>query len=60
MPTYAYQCEAHGHQYSEYRSMTEDQQRTTCPKPGCDSPLKRIWDSAPIQFKGTGFYSSRG
>ena len=59
MPTYTYRCE-NGHPYEEHRSMTEDQQQTVCPKPDCGATLRRLYDAAPIQFKGKGFYSSRG
>lgn len=60
MPTYVYRCEAHDHLYEETRAMADDPQRTSCPKPDCGSPLKRVWHAAPITFKGSGFYSSRG
>lgn len=60
MPTYDYKCEANGHPYREVRPMSEDQQRTTCPKPDCGSPLKRVFESSPVLFKGRGFYSTGG
>lgn len=59
MPTYTYKCE-NGHEYKEVRSMTEDQQRDTCPEAGCDTKLKRIYDTNPIQFKGTGWANKGG
>jgi putative FmdB family regulatory protein len=59
MPTYAYEC-PNGHPYEERRSMSDDQQRTICPKPDCAQPLRRVYDAVPISFKGKGFYSSRG
>lgn len=54
MPTYTYKCED-GHEYQEVRGMTEDQRQTVCPKPDCGKNLKRIYDTNPIQFKGSGW-----
>lgn len=59
MPTYVYVCE-NGHDYQEVRPMTEEQRRTTCPKPDCGTKLKRIFDVASIQFKGSGWASGGG
>jgi putative FmdB family regulatory protein len=59
MPTYCYTCES-GHPYEEVRAMSEEQQRTVCPKPDCAKPLKRVFETAPIMFKGRGFYSTGG
>jgi len=59
MPTYNYRCTT-GHPYSEYRGMTDPQQRTTCPKPDCGATLLRVFESTPITFKGRGFYSTGG
>lgn len=60
MPTYKYQCEKNSHSYSETRSMNEDQAKTVCPKPDCGSPLKRVFETSAIMFKGRGFYSTGG
>lgn len=59
MPTYQYVCEV-GHPYEEVRGMSDPQQRTVCPKPDCAKPLKRKFETAPIMFKGRGFYSTGG
>lgn len=58
MPTYSYKCE-NGHDYQEVRAMSEEQQRTTCPEADCGTTLKRVFDSAPVQFKGSG-WAGRG
>jgi putative FmdB family regulatory protein len=57
MATYEYKCED-GHPYTEVRSMHEDQQVYACPE--CEKPLIRIYYSAPVQFKGRGFYKTGG
>lgn len=54
MPTYTYKC-TNDHEYVEVRGMLEDPKRDTCPKPDCGKPLKRIYDTTPIQFKGQGW-----
>lgn len=59
MATYEYKCE-NGHPYTEVRSMTEEQQRTLCPKPDCSTKLTRVYSSAPVIFKGRGFYKTGG
>lgn len=58
MPTYSYKCE-NGHDYQEVRAMTEDQKQTTCPEVDCGATLKRIYESAPVQFKGSGWAGRR-
>jgi putative FmdB family regulatory protein len=60
MATYEYKCEDNGHPYIEVRSMSEEQKRTTCTKPDCDSKLIRVYSSAPVIFKGRGFYKTGG
>lgn len=52
MPTYTYKCED-GHKYEEYRGLNEDQKVHECPT--CNKPLKRVFDSTPVQFKGSGW-----
>lgn len=59
MPTYEYVC-ANGHPYKEERRMKDGPQRTTCPKPDCGKELKRKFETSPIMFKGSGFYSTNG
>ena len=58
--TYDYVCEINSeHKYSESRSMNEDQKRTTCAEDGCEGKLIRIYTPPPIQFKGTGYNTSK-
>jgi putative FmdB family regulatory protein len=57
MATYEYKCDKE-HIYTEVRGMTEDQKVTECPK--CGGELRRIFYSAPVQFKGRGFYKTGG
>lgn len=54
MPTYTYKCED-GHIHEEYRGINDEQKHTTCPE--CSKPLRRVFDSSPVQFKGTGWAS---
>jgi putative FmdB family regulatory protein len=54
MPTYTYICE-NSHDYQEVRAMTEKQRQTTCPKQDCGATLKRVFESVPVQFKGSGW-----
>lgn len=38
--------------------MAEQEQIPACPD--CEQPMGRIYNSAPVQFKGTGFYKTGG
>jgi len=57
MPTYEYQCEACGHEFELFQSMTDSVKRK-CPK--CkELKLKRlVGTGAGIIFKGSGFYET--
>lgn len=57
MPTYDYKCEACGHEFEEFQTMTAKALRK-CPKCG-KLKLKRLIGSGmqPI-FKGSGFYET--
>ena len=57
MPTYDYICQACGHEFEEFQSITAASLRK-CPK--CGKPrLKRlIGTGAGIIFKGSGFYET--
>ncbi|HKE01043.1 MAG TPA: zinc ribbon domain-containing protein [Planctomycetota bacterium] len=57
MPTYDYTCDACGHGFEAFQSMTEKTLRT-CPK--CKKPKLRrlIGTGAGIIFKGSGFYQT--
>lgn len=57
MPTYEYQCDACGHNFDEFQSMS-DKPLKKCPK--CGKPkLRRVFGAgAAILFKGSGFYQT--
>lgn len=59
MPTYGYRCEAKGHEFEIFQSMTDDP-LSKCQI--CGSPVRRIFYPVGIVFKGPGFYKtdSRG
>ena len=55
MPTYDYKCEACGHEFEQFQSITAASLKK-CPKCG-KSKLKRlIGTGAGLIFKGSGFY----
>jgi putative FmdB family regulatory protein len=57
MPTYAYACEACGHEFEEFQSIKARPLRK-CPACG-KSALKRLLGTgAGIIFKGSGFYET--
>ncbi len=53
MAVYEYKC-SNGHQYTELRSIKEDQIRTECEY--CGEVLKQIYTAPLMQLKGSGFY----
>jgi len=57
MPTYDYICDACGHEFEVYESITAEP-RTECPacKPG--KLRRKIGPGAAILFKGSGFYQT--
>src|SRR5438094_10675861 len=57
MPTYDYECDACGHTFEEFQSMT-DKVLKKCP--ACKKPkLRRLLGTgAAIIFKGSGFYQT--
>ena len=57
MPTYEYECEACGHHFDEFQSMSEEP-LTKCPK--CNKKkLRRLFGTgAAVLFKGSGFYET--
>lgn len=57
MPTYEYCCDACGHQFEQFQSISAKSLRKC---PGCKKPsLKRlIGTGAGIIFKGSGFYQT--
>ncbi len=56
MPTYEYECNACGHRFDAFQSMSEEP-LTECPE--CSGRVQRlIGGGAGIIFKGSGFYST--
>src|SRR5689334_18966047 len=57
MPTYDYECDACGHTFEEFQSMTEKPLKKC---PACKkSKLRRLLGTgAAIIFKGSGFYQT--
>ena len=60
MPTDQYICPKCELEHLEERSITEKEKELTCAAKGCGGNLKRVFTAPPIQFKGSGFSSSRG
>jgi putative FmdB family regulatory protein len=57
MPTYDYQCDACGHAFELFQSITEPLKRK-CPQCG-KLKLRRLFGSgAAIVFRGSGFYQT--
>ena len=57
MPTYAYECEACGHGFEVFQSMTARAKRK-CPECGANKLQRLIGKGAAILFKGDGFYET--
>lgn len=57
MPTYDYLCDACGHEFEAFESITADP-RKDCPE--CKQPKlrRKIGPGAAILFKGSGFYQT--
>lgn len=53
MPTYQYACKNCGHQFETVQSFN-DHALTECPE--CGGPLRKVFNSVGIVFKGSGFY----
>ncbi len=53
MPVYEYACKACG-QHLEVAQSFKDDPLTTCP--ACGGPLRKVFGSIGISFKGSGFY----
>ena len=53
MPTYQYACRACDHRFEAVQSFT-DAALTECP--ACSGPLRKVFSSVGIVFKGSGFY----
>lgn len=53
MPTYQYACTACDHRFDAVQSFS-DPSLTVCPV--CGGPLRKVFSSVGIVFKGSGFY----
>ena len=53
MPLYEYQCETCEHRFEKIQKFT-DPPPDCCPK--CGGPVRKLFSSPAIQFKGSGFY----
>jgi putative FmdB family regulatory protein len=57
MPTYDYECEACGHEFEKFQSMTAPAIRK-CPECGKLKVRRLIGTGAGVIFKGSGFYQT--
>jgi putative FmdB family regulatory protein len=57
MPTYDYECEACGHEFERFQSITAVPVRT-CPSCGRRKVRRLIGTGAGVLFKGSGFYQT--
>ena len=55
MPTYEYRCKECGEHLEVVQSFKDDA-LTTCP--ACGGPLRKVFGSIGIAFKGSGFYKT--
>jgi len=55
MPTYEYRCDDCGYDFETVQGFN-DEPLTVCPK--CGSPVRKVFSSVGIVFKGSGFYST--
>ena len=53
MPLYEYQCESCEHRFEKIQKFS-DPPPDACPK--CGGPVRKLFSSPAIQFKGSGFY----
>lgn len=57
MPTYDYVCDACGHQFELFQSITAGKKRK-CPQCGKNKLRRLFGTGAAIVFKGSGFYKT--
>jgi putative FmdB family regulatory protein len=55
VPTYEYRCKSCGEELEAVQSFTDDP-LTECP--ACGGPLRKVFGSIGITFKGSGFYKT--
>lgn len=55
MPTYEYRCKDCGEHLEIVQSFSDDP-LTVCPT--CEGPLRKVFNSVGISFKGSGFYKT--
>jgi len=55
MPTYEYRCDSCGYDFEAVQGFS-DEPLTVCPK--CGSPVRKMFSSVGVVFKGSGFYST--
>ncbi|ADG79857.1 Regulatory protein, FmdB family OS=Tsukamurella paurometabola (strain ATCC 8368 / DSM / CCUG 35730 / CIP 100753 / JCM 10117 / KCTC 9821 / NBRC 16120 / NCIMB 702349 / NCTC 13040) OX=521096 GN=Tpau_3272 PE=4 SV=1 [Tsukamurella paurometabola] len=53
MPTYSYACKECGEAFDAVQSFSDDP-LTVCPN--CGGPLRKLFNSVGVVFKGSGFY----
>ncbi|WP_406638730.1 FmdB family zinc ribbon protein [Amycolatopsis sp. WGS_07] len=53
MPTYQYACKECDHRFEAVQSFS-DPSLTVCPQ--CSGPLRKVFSSVGVVFKGSGFY----
>ncbi|WIX81688.1 zinc ribbon domain-containing protein [Amycolatopsis carbonis] len=53
MPTYQYACKECDHRFEAVQSFS-DASLTVCPQ--CSGPLRKVFSSVGVVFKGSGFY----
>lgn len=57
MPTYDYECDACGHKFELFQSITEDVKKK-CPECGKNRLRRLFGTGAAVMFKGSGFYTT--
>ncbi|MHC4872832.1 MAG: FmdB family zinc ribbon protein, partial [Planctomycetota bacterium] len=57
MPTYEYECDACGHEFEKFQSMTDKVMRK-CPECKKNKLQRLIGSGSGIIFKGSGFYET--
>jgi len=57
MPTYDYECQACGHRFEKFQSITADPVRK-CPTCGENKVRRLIGTGGAVIFKGSGFYAT--